>query len=75
MKNFGRVKYFLGMIIEQNIAKGKITLNQIKYLENILTKYNMNTCKFVSTPMEVNFKHEHLKRETSESMELEYRCR
>lgn len=35
----------------------------------------MENCKAVSTPMEANFKHESLKREKSESGELEHRCR
>jgi len=75
MKEFRNVKHFLGINIKQNIEKGEIILNQSKSLEDIITKYNMDNCKAISTPMEVNFKHENLKREKSESEELEHRCR
>lgn len=63
------------MVVEQDIEKGEIVLNQTKYLEKIIAKYNMTNCNALSTPMEVNIKHEVLKREKSESAELEHRCR
>lgn len=75
MKVFGNVKHFLGIVVDQNITKGEIILNQSKCLENILARYNMANCKAVSVPMDVKFKHEILKRDVSESVELEYRCR
>jgi len=74
MKVFGNVKYFLRIVIKQNLEKSEISLNQSKVVENII-KYNMENCKAVSTPMEANFKRESLKREKSESGELEHRCR
>ena len=45
-------KYFLGVRIHQ--SNGAFWLGQEKYAENILTKFKMETCSPVSTPMETN---------------------
>lgn len=75
LKDLGLVSHFLGMIIKQDIIKGETIISQTKYVENILQKYNMLECKSVTTPMDVNFKHDILKRDFSESPEIENRCR
>lgn len=49
MKDLGNVKHYLGITIKQNVKKGEIVLNQSKYLENIIAKYNMSMCREIST--------------------------
>lgn len=63
------------MVIFQDISKGQIIINQTNYLKNILTKFNMQECNAAKIPMEVNFKHELLKRDEAESCEIENKCR
>ncbi|MCP4491938.1 MAG: DDE-type integrase/transposase/recombinase [Gammaproteobacteria bacterium] len=53
MKDLGELHYFLGVKVQQNL-NGSIWLGQEKYMENMLQKYNMDSCNPVSTPMEVN---------------------
>ena len=52
MKDMGKLHYFLGVRIHQ--SDGAFWLGQEKYAENILTKFKMETCSPVSTPMETN---------------------
>lgn len=75
VKDLGFVRHFLGMLIEQHISEGVIKISQTAYLKNVLKRFNMNNCKPVKTPMEVNFNYNLLKRETSESSEIESKCR
>lgn len=74
-ENLGLVKYFLDMVITQDITAGEIKINQTNYLKSISLKYNMQNCKPVSSPMNCNFKHDVLLRSASESCELENKCR
>ena len=50
VKDMGKLHYFLGVGIHQ--SDGTLWLGQEKYAENILTKFKMETCSAVSTPME-----------------------
>lgn len=54
MQDLGKAKSILGMRIIQE--KGMITLDQSKYIENVLDKFNMGNCKPIDTPLEVNKK-------------------
>lgn len=75
MKDLGLIKNFLGMIITQDITTSKITINQSNMVKSLLVKFGMQNCKPLSTPMDVNFKSDILKRERSESPEIEAKCR
>ena len=75
MKDLGGIKNFLGMLITQNLSENKITINQTLFVKNILKNFNMENSKPCNTPMEVNFKHDTLKREKSENQEIENKCR
>ena len=52
MKDLGETKYFLGISIRYNMQKGIATLSQESFCKEILTKFNMDKSKQVSTPME-----------------------
>lgn len=52
MQDLGKAKSILRIIQE----KGMITLDQSKYIENVLDKFNMRNCKPINTPLEVNKK-------------------
>lgn len=73
--DLGLLYHYLGLCISQNINDGLITVNQTKYLSNVLEKFGMMNCKPVGTPMDYNFNHNTLKREKSESTEIETLCR
>ena len=50
MKDLGKLSYFLGIEFEQ--GDGYVKMNQRKYIEKILEKYDMIDCKPRSTPSE-----------------------
>ena len=50
MKDLGKLSYFLGIEFEQ--GDGYVKMNQRKYIDKILEKYDMNDCKPRSTPSE-----------------------
>lgn len=75
MKDLGSVKHYLGMEIIKDLKAGETRISQTMYLENVLSQYGMENSKPASTPMDVNFKHEFLKRDKSENEEIEHRCR
>lgn len=75
MKDLGLICHYLGIHISQNLREGTIKIDQENYLKNVLKNFNMSECKPCLTPMEDNFDHSVLKREKSESPELETRCR
>ena len=51
MTDLGQICEFLGIHFKQ--IKGKITMDQTKYLESKLIKYKLNTCKVRTTPCEM----------------------
>ena len=53
MKDLGAANYTLGMEIERDRAKRKIWLNQRKYVETILQRFNMQDSKPVKVPITV----------------------
>lgn len=75
MKNLGQIGHFLGMLISQNLPESKIIINQTNYLRNVLQKFGLLDCKPSKTPMDANFHHDQLKRDKSESLEIEKKCR
>lgn len=54
MKDLGEVDVFLGMKIK--CQDNSIQLNQTEYLERILKKFGMSSCKSVKTPVESGIK-------------------
>lgn len=53
MKDIGLVSKFLGMKITQ--TDENIAINQTDYIESLLKKFNVETCKSVPTPMDPKF--------------------
>lgn len=62
---------YLGISIRKD--SDKILINQTKYLQNVLRKYDMENCKGQDTPMENNFILD--LDDTDIDMTLEYQCR
>src|SRR3984885_6587080 len=53
MKDLGAANYILGMEIKRDREKRKLWLNQRKYVETILQKFNMQDSKPVKVPIPV----------------------
>ena len=51
MKYLGAANYILGMEIKRDWAKRKLWLNQRKYVETILQRFNMKDSKLVKVPI------------------------
>ena len=49
MSMVGELSYFFGLHIKQ--MKEGIFINQVKYMKDLLKKYEMEGCKKISTPM------------------------
>ena len=54
--NIGQFKYFLGIEIEQDFGIGTLTMRQIKFACDILVKFNMENCKAVRMPQDIELK-------------------
>lgn len=54
MKDIGEAKSILGMRVTRN--NGSISIDQSKYIQEILEKFNMDDCNPISTPSDVNQK-------------------
>eukprot|EP00253_Pinus_taeda_P005006 PITA_05006 len=56
MKDLGAANYILGMEIKRDRAKRKLWLNQRKYVETILQRFNMQDSKPVKVPIPIGVK-------------------
>eukprot|EP00253_Pinus_taeda_P027181 PITA_27181 len=56
MKDLGAANYILGMEIKRGRAKRKIWLNQRKYVETMLQRFNMQDSKQVKVPIPIGVK-------------------
>ena len=56
MKDSGVAKQILGMRIIRDKANGTLKLSQSEYVKKVLSKFNMNEAKPVSTPLGSHFK-------------------
>eukprot|EP00253_Pinus_taeda_P013864 PITA_13864 len=56
MKDLGAANYILGMEIKRDRTKMKLWLNQRKYVETILQRFNMQDSKLVKVPIPVGVK-------------------
>ena len=56
MKDLGVAKQILSMRIIRDKANGTLKLSQLEYVKKILSRFNMNEAKSVSTPLGSHFK-------------------
>ena len=56
MKDLGAAKQILGMRIIKDKANGTLKLSQSEHVKKVLSKFNMNEAKLVSTPLGSHFK-------------------
>lgn len=56
MKDLGNAEFCIGMHIARDNTSGKISLDQRKYTEEILDRFNMSDCNPVKTPADGNQK-------------------
>ena len=56
MKDLGKVSMYLGINIEYDEKKNEMTLDQEKYIESLVSKYQIEQAKLYETPMEQNLK-------------------
>ena len=68
MKDLGAAKQILGMRIIRDKANGTLKLSQSEYVKKVLSRFNMNEAKPVSTPLGSHFK---LSKEQSSKTEEE----
>ena len=52
MVDNGDVKYFLNLIIKRDREAGTLCISQPSYLKGVLTKFRMDNCNPVNTPLE-----------------------
>lgn len=53
MTDIGPIDTFLGMHVQRNERTGTLSMGQTQYMKNVLKKFDMESCKTASTPMEV----------------------
>ena len=56
MKDLGAAKQILGMKIIRDKANGTLKLSQEEYVKKILSRFNINKAKPVSTPLDSHFR-------------------
>jgi hypothetical protein len=56
MKDLGAANFILGMEIKRDQKNRKLWLNQRKYVETILQRFNMQECKMVRVPIPIGVK-------------------
>ena len=75
MKDLGASKQILGLRITRDKVNGTLKLSQTEYVKKVLSKFNMNEAKPMSTPLGSHFrlsKEQSLK--TKEEMDYIARC-
>ncbi|KAE8660822.1 putative ribonuclease H protein [Hibiscus syriacus] len=56
MKDMGAAKQILGMRIKRDTKSGTLMLSQAEYINKVLSMFNMQDAKLVSTPLGVHFR-------------------
>ena len=56
MKDLGKIGNYIGIDIDYNDQRNKMTLCQTRYIESLATKYNLENARLYDTPMETNLK-------------------
>ena len=54
MADNGEICYCLGLSIKRDRANKILTISQGNYVENILTKFGMQNCRPVATPLSIS---------------------
>jgi hypothetical protein len=54
MKDLGPTRKILGMEIQQDRTSRKLFLNQRRYIEKILSRFGIASCKAIATPYDRN---------------------
>ena len=62
----GKLTWFLGCKVEQDLVKGTVHMSQEKYSNDVLKRFKMSDANAVHTPCEAN---QHLQASNSPSME------
>ncbi|XP_055623094.1 uncharacterized protein LOC129766547 [Toxorhynchites rutilus septentrionalis] len=70
MKDLGQVEHFMGMRINVDSQRGRVTIDQTAFAERILLRFGMESCNSVSTPVEPGTK---LDQVTGNSKNADYR--
>ena len=53
MSDLGELHFFLGVQIERNRAARTLTMHQKSYIEGVLSRFGMEECKPLATPLDV----------------------
>ena len=53
MSDLGELHFFLGVQIERNRAARTLTMHQRSYIEDVLSRFGMEECKPLATPLDV----------------------
>ena len=56
MTDLGEIHFCLGIEIERNRMRRTITMNQSRYIEEVLKRFHMEDCKPVATPLDISTK-------------------
>jgi len=56
MKFLGKADTILGIRIQRDLKNKMISIDQERYIKDILTKFKMNDCNPVATPLDINQK-------------------
>lgn len=56
MKDLGATKQIFGMRIKRNTKLGNLLLSHAEYINKVLSRFNMQDAKPVSTPLGIHFK-------------------
>lgn len=72
MTDNNNVEYILGIQLRRNFKTSTLILSQDKYISKILQKFNMTTCKPVSTPLETGVKYSRSQAENLTPAEASY---
>jgi hypothetical protein len=54
MSDLGELHYCLGVEFKKDHVNRTITMSQSKYIEEVLKHFNMEECKPIGTPLDVN---------------------
>lgn len=56
MKDFGEAKFILGMEINRDNSANTLMINQTRYIDNVVKRFNQQDAKDVENPCEANLK-------------------
>lgn len=71
IKDLGKLSNFLNIKVNYDQDKGKLSISQESYINQVLKRFNMANCSSVTTPLDPNQKLS-AKRESSSSPEAEF---